>query len=152
MNPRTPLALAGAALVLLGASGCSTTYDSTIANTTTTVAVTTTLPTGTLQEILPRMLEEVAGLSAKVASGQGDQPSADLIEQYWKAIEPEVQGMNQDLVEDFEFIVRRCHAAADRNRPADADRAYRNLRTIADSLLGPGDITDITADITTTTA
>ena len=59
MNPRIPLALTGAALVVLGASGCSTTYDSTIANSTTTVAVTTTLPTGTLQEILPRMLDDL---------------------------------------------------------------------------------------------
>jgi hypothetical protein len=31
--------------------------------------------------------------------------------------------------------VSRCRLAADRKRPADADRAFRNLSTLADVLL-----------------
>ncbi len=134
MNRRTPLALVGATVVLLAVSGCSSTYDSTIANTTTTVAVTTTLPTGTVDQLLPVMLAEVKALSEKVAANQGDDASATLIEQLWAAMQPEITADHPDLVPSFEFIVRRCRAAADRSRPADADRAYRNLQTIADSL------------------
>jgi hypothetical protein len=134
MNRRTPLALAGATLVVLAVSGCSSTYDSSIAETTTTVVVTTTLPTGSVAELLPVMLAEVKGLSEKVAANAGDDASATLIEQLWAAMKPGITAEHEDLVPSFEFIVRRCRAAADRSRPADADRAYRNLQTIADSL------------------
>jgi len=135
MTPRTPIALAGATLALLVASGCSaTTFDESIANTTTTVAVSTTLPSGTVAELLPVMLAEVKGLSEKVAANQGDDEAATAIEQLWAAMRPEIESTHDDLVPAFEFVVRRCRAAADRSRPADADRAYRNLQTIADSL------------------
>ncbi len=132
MNRRTPIALAGA--VVLTLSGCASTFDASIANTTTTVAVTTTLPTGSVAELLPVMLTEVKALSEKVAANAGDDASATLIEQLWTAMQPEITADHKDLVPSFEFIVRRCRAAADRSRPADADRAYRNLQTIADSL------------------
>ena len=135
MSPRTPIVLFGASLMLLGVSGCSTSFDASIANTTTTVAVTTTLPTGTVAELLPVMLAEVKGLSEKVAANSGDDASATLIEQLWAAMQPEIAAEHEDLVPSFEFIVRRCRAAADRSRPADADRAYRNLQSIADDLL-----------------
>ena len=135
MTPSARLALTGAALVTLTLSGCSTSFDASIANTTTTVAVTTTLPTGTVADLLPVMLAEVKGLSEKVAANSGDDASATLIEQLWTAIEPEIAADHADLVPSFEFVVRRCRAAADRSRPADADRAYRNLQSLADGLL-----------------
>ena len=50
-------------------------------------------------------------------------------------MEPEIAAEHPDLVPSFEFVVRRCRAAADRSRPADADRAYRNLQSLADGLL-----------------
>lgn len=136
MTRRTPIALAGAALLTLSLSACSTTFDSTIANSTTTVAVTTTLPTGTVAELLPLMLAEVKGLSEKVAANDGDGPAAERVAQYWDAMKDEISSTHPDLVPAFEFVVRRCQAAADRSRPADADRAYRNLQTIHDAILG----------------
>lgn len=135
MIPNARLALAGATLAALIASGCSTSFDASIANTTTTVAVTTTLPTGTVAELLPRMLAEVEALSEKVAANSGDDASATLIEQLWVAMEPEITAEYEDLVPAFEFVVRRCRAAADRTRPADADRAYRNLQSLSDGVL-----------------
>ena len=48
MTPSARLALAGAALVTVTMSACSTSFDASIANTTTTVAVTTTLNIGSL--------------------------------------------------------------------------------------------------------
>ncbi len=134
MSRRTPLALLGASLAVLAVSGCSTSFDASIANTTTTVAVTTTLPTGTVADLLPVMLAEVKALSERVAANAGDDASATLIEQLWTAMRPEITAEHEDLVPSFEFIVRRCRAAADRSRPADADRAYRNLQALADTL------------------
>lgn len=111
-----------------------TTYDESIA-TTTLPSTTTTLPVGTLAEILPVMLDEAAGLSTKVMNGSGARLAADRIGHYWDAIEAEVTRDYPEFVEDFEFVVTRCRLAADRKRPADADRAYRNLQTLADALL-----------------
>jgi hypothetical protein len=134
MSRFAPVALAGITVAVLASSGCASTFDASIANSTTTVAVTTTLPTGPVAELLPVMLAEVKGLSEKVAANAGDDASATLIEQLWTAMQPEITADHKDLVPSFEFIVRRCRAAADRRRPADADRAYRNLQTIADTL------------------
>ncbi|MEY4176283.1 MAG: hypothetical protein RI900_3448 [Actinomycetota bacterium] len=121
----------------LGTAACSSTYDASLATPASTVpATSSTLPSGTVAELLPRMLDEVKALSEKVAANEGDNASAALIDQYWQAMRAEVEAQHPDLVDGFEFVVRRCQAAADRRRPADADRAYRNLQTIADTLLG----------------
>ncbi|MEY4338773.1 MAG: hypothetical protein RLZ14_623 [Actinomycetota bacterium] len=130
------LRFAPSAIVLLSVVGCSSTYDASLVTTPGTEAATTTsLPVGTVAELLPRMLAEVKGLSELVAANSGDDEAATRIEQYWAAMQPEVAQKYPDLVEAFEFVVRRCRAAADRSRPADADRAYKNLQTIADTLL-----------------
>jgi hypothetical protein len=121
----------------LGTAACSSTYDASLATPASTVpATSSTLPSGTVAELLPRMLDEVKALSEKVAANEGDNASAALIDQYWQAMRAEIEAQHPDLVDGFEFVVRRCQAAADRRRPADADRAYRNLQTIADTLLG----------------
>ncbi len=136
MNRRASL-LAAVTLAALAVPACSaTTFDADIANSTTTVAVSTTVPNGSVEELLPVMLAEVKALSEKVAANNGDDVSATYIEQLWAAMQPEIQADHKDLVPSFEFVVRRCRAAADRTRPADADRAYRNLQTLADTLLG----------------
>ncbi len=125
-----------AATVLLTLSACSpTTYNSS-ADTTLPASTSSTLPAGTLQELLPRLQHEVAGLSALVVTGNGDGESATRIEQYWAAIQPEVAAGWPDLVEDFDFAVRLCRSAADRRRPANADRAAKNLDALAVAILG----------------
>ena len=133
LRPLRALLVVAAAAVL---GACSaTTYDSSLATTTSVASTTTTTPMGTVAELLPVMLEEVRTLSEKVAANSGDAVSATYIEQLWAAMSAEVQASYPDSFEDFEFVVRRCRAAADRSRPADADRAYRNLQTLADAIL-----------------
>lgn len=118
-------------------SACSpTTYDSSAETTPPAAATTTTLPTGTAAELLPLMLAEVQGLPLKVMNAKGDGTAATRIEQLWAALEPEIEANRPELVPDFEFVVRRCRAAADRNRPADADRAFKNLTTLVEAYLG----------------
>jgi hypothetical protein len=124
------IALTGVLLV-----ACSkTTFDNGIASgDTKPVATTTTLPAGSVDELLPVMLEAVKGLSEKVAANKGDNETASLIEHLWTAMTAEMTATHKALVPSFEFIVRRCRQATDRHRPADADRAYRNLQTIVDT-------------------
>jgi hypothetical protein len=140
MSPRVLVVGSAAAALLLGTAvltACSpTTYDSSLASTTSAAATTTTLPVGSAAQLLPAMLAEVQGLSAKVISGHGDGDAATLIEHYWAAVKGEITDTHPALVSDFEFVVRRCRSAADRNRPADADRAYRNLTELVTAVLG----------------
>jgi len=96
---------------------------------------TTTLPSGTAAELLPMMLAEVQGLPLKVMNAKGDGSAATRIEQLWAAVQPEIEANRPELVEDFEFVVRRSRDAADRNRPADADRAFKNLTSLVQAYL-----------------
>jgi hypothetical protein len=129
--------LAPSALVALTLlTACSpTTYDSAAA-TTQAPATTATVPTGSFEELLPQMQAEVRGLAEKVASGRGDLDAAARIEEYWAAIRADVQARWPALVEDFEFVVRLCRDAAERNRPANADRASKNLDILVTTILG----------------
>jgi DtxR family Mn-dependent transcriptional regulator len=122
-------------VVLLTA--CSpTTYDSSLATTVPVATTSTTIVSGTAADVLPAMLSEVAALAGRVAASDGDGAAADRIEAMWGSVRAEVATARPELVEDFEFVVRRCRAAADRNRPADADRAYRNLDALVQAYLG----------------
>ena len=122
------------ALALTPLSACApTTYDASLA-TTVAISTTTTLPVGTAADLLPVMVDEVKGLSARVESGDGDNEAAARIAQLWAAIADEVTASHPDLVEDFEFVVSRCELAAERHRPADADRAYRNIVVLAETV------------------
>lgn len=133
MIRRLPFA-ALVALPLL--TGCSpTTYDAAAATTQAPATTMATL-TGDLAELLPAMQAEVAGLAEKVSTGQGDRDAAARIEEYWAAIQPEIEAEWPHLIGDFEFVVRRCREAADRNRPADADRASKNLDALVAAILG----------------
>jgi hypothetical protein len=133
----------GRVLALTAALSCSmlvgacskTTFDASLI-ATTTVVTTTTLPTGTPAELLPLMVAEVGGLSTKIAARNGDQESASLIEHYWAAMKPEIQSTHPEFVDSFDFIVRRCRQGSDRHRPADADRAYKNILELQTAILG----------------
>lgn len=131
MISRARWAPAAATLVCALLTGCGpTTYD----NTATTVEVSITvitLPRGTVAELLPLMQAEVAALADKVAAGSGAGAAATRIEQYWSAMAEEMAEDHPQLVADFEFVVRLCREAADRKRPADADRAVSNLAALA---------------------
>ena len=128
------VALAALALLPILTACKETTYDAAAA-TTDAPATTSTLPVGTLEELLPLMQQEIEALPALVVSGDGDGTSANRIEEYWAAIKPEIEAGWPALVEDFEFVVRLCRTAADRHRPANADRAAANMRSLVDAIL-----------------
>ena len=126
-----------AVLALAVLTACSpTTYDSSADTVPAAGATTSTLPSGTAAELLPLMLAEVQGLPLKVMNAKGDGDAATRIEQLWAAIQPEIEANRPELVSDFEFVVRRTRDAADRNRPADADRAFKNLTSLVEAYLG----------------
>ena len=116
--------------------GCTpTTYNEAAAPTVATQAPTTTLPSTDPAQVLPQMLAEVEDLARRVVENDGDGAAATRIEALWAAIEPVVRDERPELLSGFDFVVRRCRAAADSNRPADADRALKNLQSLVENYL-----------------
>jgi hypothetical protein len=140
VNPARRAATVAALTIttLASAAACSpTTYDTSI--TTTVPGGSTlppeTLPTGTAAELLPRLVAEAGGLSALIVDGGDDQGAARRIAELWDAVKQEVARSRPELLGDFEANVARCQRAADRNRAADADKAYLALEALVRAFL-----------------
>ncbi len=130
---RTRILVIALPLFVAGISGCAkTTIDSSITEAPV-VASTTTLPTGTAAELLPRLVIE-AGKLSNIIGAQGDKnDQMHAITNLWNAARPEIAARNPDLVKTFDFAVDLCEKGRKFNRPADADKCFRNLTTLTNS-------------------
>ena len=138
-SPRPIGLLLGVLLVL---TGCSTTYDRTAGTTVAPInASTTTLPTGTVEELLPRLVEAMLGLSSLIGpnqSGQTKSGKADqlaLINQLWNAAETELITVDPVAAESLGRLVDLSNTAVTANHPADADKAARFAGQVVDNYL-----------------
>jgi len=121
-------------LSLSTASCAATTYDTAI-TTQTPAPTTTVLPTGTAAELLPMLVTEAAGLSTLIVD-QGDKlASVERIEALWAAVRDEVTRKDREIATEIEAEVANGRAAATFNRPAAADKAYRNLTALVTAYL-----------------
>jgi hypothetical protein len=138
-SPRPIGLLLGVLLVL---TGCSTTYDRTAGTTVAPLnASTTTLPTGTVEELLPRLVDAMLGLSSLIGpnqSGQTKSGKADqlaLINQLWNAAETELITVDPVAAESLGRLVDLSNTAVTANHPADADKAARFAGQVVDNYL-----------------
>lgn len=122
-------------LFVTGLAGCAkTTIDASITEAPV-VASTTTLPTGVAAELLPRLVIEAGKLSS-IIGAQGDKnDQMHAITNLWNAARPEIAAKNPDLVKTFDFAVDLCDKGRKFNRPADADKCFRNLAALTNSYL-----------------
>lgn len=133
MTPRRTVAVTLALATAVTAPACATTYDESEAPTVP-VVTTTTLPSGPPAELLGRLVAEAAPLGTMIDEHRsGTRPTLAHIEVLWQVVRPDVERTHPQLVEDLDANVARCRAAVERNRPADADKAYRNLRALVAS-------------------
>jgi hypothetical protein len=133
MTVRSNIAVAVAGLSLL--YGCSaTTYDQTL-ETTVEVATTTTLPTGSAGDLLPRLADEAASLSGVMIDGGDASAVGERIAALWDAASTEVNEQRPDLVDGFERSVALSTKAVQYKRAADADKAARNFQALIDAYL-----------------
>lgn len=123
--------LLGGIVVSTVLSSCgATTFDESIA-TSTSVAVTFTVPTGTTDELLNELSIALDGLSVLIgpdSSGRtpaGKNEQIRLIEALWDAVETDVVATDPDAADALGRMVALARTAVDRNRPADADKAAR---------------------------
>ena len=128
--------------VLLVLTGCSTTYDRTAGTTVAPInASTTTSPTGTVEELLPRLVDAMLGLSSLIGpnqSGQTKSGKADqlaLINQLWNAAETELITVDPVAAESLGRLVDLSNTAVTANHPADADKAARFAGQVVDNYL-----------------
>lgn len=126
------LAAGAVALALLGA--CAETTVDPVETTAPPVATSTTLPTGTTAELLDRLIAETGALSELVVEGDGEDDALARIEALWTAAQPGVEEARPDLLEQFEDAMGYARRAVERRRPADADKAAQNLRTLTNAL------------------
>lgn len=127
---RRSLGLMAATLVL---SACgTTTFDETVA-TTTIVATTTTLPEGTADELLPRLVTGLSDLSLLIGPVPAGFDRGDIdkrsrlaeIEALWAAVEREVVADDPDTADAIVRMLDLARLAVERSRPADADKAAK---------------------------
>lgn len=115
--------------------GCATTIIDT-APTTTAVAPTTTIPSGTNDQLLEHMRSTVAEISTAMSASDKTKAKVKLadLQLAWKVLQPQIADQGEQLTEDLQRLVDLADSAVTRNRPADADKALRFLQIVIDSL------------------
>lgn len=125
-------------LCAIALSSCATeitgSTESTVAVvTTTTVPVA---PTGSIISLLEQLVPVADGLGQAVADGDSKvlkekvaQADAILL-----ALEPLIRESKIDVLESVQRVVDLIHTAAERKRPADADKALRFIPLIIEAV------------------
>ena len=119
-------------------SACATEIVGSTQSTIPVVTTTTTLPapTGDIESLLTQLHTEATGLGQLVVDGKNSEAAlivarADAI---WIALEPQILESKIDIAEDVKRIVNLFHTAAERKRPADADKAVRFTTLMLESI------------------
>jgi len=114
-------------------AGCAgTTYDPASAPATAVSTTTTAVPSGSIDELLPRLLDEAASLST-VLDKRGDAAEVgQRIQALWNVIRPEMDATNPKMVGSFEAALALSMRAVNKGRRADADKAAKNLKLLID--------------------
>jgi hypothetical protein len=129
-------ALCAAAAVLgLALTGCAKTTIDPSVTTAPAEQTTTTLPTGTAAELLPRLLSEVGKLSDAIGNGDHKTQQMNIVNNLWNAVRPAIAADDGVLVLTFDATIQLCQTGVKLNHPADADKCFRNLTALAASYL-----------------
>ncbi len=108
----------------------SVTYDA--AETTTDRGTTTTVfvATGSPAELLASIATRIDGLSEQLVDGEGQRESLARIQAEWAAVRPTIEAQKPALLAGFDAVLAQVQRSVDRRRPADADKAAKNLTVL----------------------
>lgn len=130
--------LLSVSLCAIALTSCATTItgstESTIAPASTTTILV--IPTGSIISLLEQLLPVADGLGQAVVDGDSKVfkekvAQADAI---MLAIEPLIRESKIDVLESVQRVVDLIHTAAERKRPADADKALRFIPLIIEAV------------------
>ena len=131
MMRRTGPLLVASIAVALAVSACGKTVVVDVSTTTTTVVgETTTLPLGTVAELLPRLRDAAFTLSGAIDDGIGRDTFTSLTN-LWVAAKDQMK--HTLFVDDVQRQLDLMATAVERKRPGDADKAAMHLKAIIDS-------------------
>lgn len=123
-------------LAALALSACApTTFDDTLTSTTT-IAVTTTIPVGSATDLLPRLVTEAQSVTQLMIDGGDARAAVERLTALWNAVRPEVAATRADLIDGFDQQIDRFQRAIQYKRAADADKSARNLVDLVAAYLG----------------
>ena len=122
-------------MATLALSACATTIIDT-APTTTLVAPTTVVPSGTAEELFPLLQRTIAEMSKAISDSNGGVAKTKLAEvrEIWKVLQPQITERGDQFVQDLQRIIDLALSSVERNRPADADKALRFLTLVIETL------------------
>jgi hypothetical protein len=126
---RGPFLAGTTAVVVALATACSTTYDTsatTVPATTSTVYVAS----GSTAELLAALSAEVGALSERLVDNDGQRDALTRIEAQWALARPGVEQQHPELLPSFDAAIAHVRRSVERRRPADADKAAKNLDTL----------------------
>lgn len=128
--------MATALTLVVTLTGCATEIVQSDLSTTTTIERES--PTGDVGELLDQLGESFGIVADALADGDRSRARAEMVqvEEIWLALEPRIAERGDQFVEDVRRLIDLAAIAAERNRPADADKALRFLGLIVDSLAG----------------
>jgi hypothetical protein len=123
------------AVAVLALSACAkTTIDPTV-TTAPAEQTTTTLPSGTPADLLPRLVTEVGKLSDAIGNGDHKSEQMNTVNNLWDAVRPAIAANDGVLVLTFDATIQLCRTGERLNHPADADKCFRNLNVLVNSYL-----------------
>ncbi len=130
-------AVAAAALAAMTVACAETTIDPDV-TTRPSVDVTTTVfaPSGTTAELLDQLVAESGQLSDLIVENEGQRAALARIDAIWALARADIATDQEDLLPGFESAIGLLHTGVDRRRPADADKAHNNLRTLVAAYAG----------------
>ena len=125
-------------ICVIALTSCATEITGSTESTIAPVSTTTipVAPTGSIISLLEQLLPVADGLGQAVVDGDSKVfkekvAQADAI---MSALEPLIRESQIDILESVQRIVDLIHTAAERKRPADADKALRFIPLIIDAV------------------
>lgn len=122
-------------LSMCSLAACSTTIVDT-APTTTLVAPTTVVPSGTATELFDQLQTTVGELSKAISDSDRAMAKVKLaeIQEIWKVLQPQIANRGDQFIQDMQRIIDLAISSVERNRPADADKSLRFLSLVIETL------------------
>ena len=125
-------------LCVIALTSCATTITGSTESTVAPVTTTTIplAPTGSIISLLEQLLPVADGLGQAVVDGDSKVFKAKVAQAdaIMLAIEPLIRESKIDVLESVQRVVDLIHTAAERKRPADADKALRFIPLIIDAV------------------
>jgi hypothetical protein len=129
--------LAIAAALAVTTACAETTIDPDVTARPSVGATTTVFaPSGTTAELLDQLLAESGQLSDLIVENEGQRAALARIDAIWALVGTEIATRQEDLLPGFESAIRLLRTGVERRRPADADKAHNNLRTLVAAYAG----------------